>query len=200
MMMSIKIVMIIMMIKTNNQQLAEGLESGDLSRLIDRRVTVDEYKSKIGKDEEIVVLTFKVQGKNPALDLVTFIEKSYDWVLDADSSSGELEDGNYLVFVEADREESLVENIMQMFEDVSHLTDIKINEWILAYHKPHKSKIVSPEAIKNIIPLTPEAYEQRIRERRNEIDNLKIAAGINVETRASKNDFTESLRIAAGIR
>jgi len=185
---------------SQHQQLSEGLEAGDLSRLVDRRVTVDEYKSKVGKDEEVVVLTFKIQGKDPALDLVNFVEKSYNWVLDADSSSGELDDGDYLVFVEADREESLVENIMQMFEDISHLTDIKIGEWILAYHKPHKSELLSAESIKSIIPLTPEAYEQRIRERRTEIDNLKVAAGIKVETRAPKNDFTESLRIAAGIR
>jgi hypothetical protein len=128
------------------------------------------------------------------------LEKSYDWVLDADASSGELNNGDYLVFVEADREESLVENIMQMFKDISNLTDIKINEWILSHNKPHESELLSVEAIKSIIPLTPESYEQRIRERRAKIDSLKLASGIKIETRAPKNEFTESLRIAAGIR
>ena len=42
--------------------LTEGLETGDLSRLVDTRVTIDEYKSKIGRDEDIVVLAFNLVG------------------------------------------------------------------------------------------------------------------------------------------
>lgn len=179
-------------------KLSEGLESKDLSRLVDRRVTVDEYKSKIGTDAETVVLTFKVQGKDPALDLVNFIEKSYDWVIDSDASSGELNDGDYLVFVEVDREESLIENLLIMFEDLSRLTDIE--DWIIASVKPHMSELISAEAIQKVVALTPEQYEQRQRDRQSDIDKLKTAAGVRVETRAPKNDFTESLRIAAGIR
>lgn len=182
----------------SRHKLSEGLESKDLSRLVDRRVTVDEYKSKIGTDAETVVLTFKVQGKDPALDLVNFIEKSYDWVIDSDASSGELNDGDYLVFVEVDREESLIENLLIMFEDLSRLTDIE--DWIIASVKPHMSELISAEAIQKVVALTPEQYEQRQRDRQSDIDKLKTAAGVRVETRAPKNDFTESLRIAAGIR
>jgi len=192
---------------SNNQQnsrqynqLSEGLEANDLARLVDRRVTVDEYKSKVGSDAEICVLTFKVQGKDPALDLVNFIEKSYDWVLDADASSGELNDGDYLVFVEADREESLVENFMLMFEDISRLTEIDIEDWIIATVKPHKSELVSADSIRQLIALTPEEYELKSKNKAAELDNLKLAAGLKVETRAPKNSFTESIRIAAGIR
>lgn len=184
----------------NNLSLVEGLETGDLARLVDRRVTVDEYKSKIGRDEDIVVLTFKIQGKPPALDLVNFIEKSYDWIADADASSGELNDGTYLVFVEADREESLVENLIIMFNDLEKLTGIDFDEWILSYHKPHKSGPVSEETIKNLIPLTPQEYLRRKRSFREDIDQLKTAAGVKVTTQAPKNDLTESLRITAGIR
>lgn len=181
-------------------QITEGLEVGDLARLVDNRVTVDEYKSKIGKDEDVIVLTFKVQGKNPALDLVNFVEKSYDWILDADASSGELNDGNYLVFVEADREPDIAEHIAQMFEDLENLTGIVVDDWILSNHKPHKvCKVVSAE-ISKTIPLTPEDYAANQRSMTRDIDQLKTAAGVRVETRAPKNDFTESLRIAAGIR
>jgi len=144
------------------------------------------------------VLTFKVQGKDPALDLVNFIEKSYDWVIDSDASSGELNDGDYLVFVEVDREESLIENLLIMFEDLSQLTDIE--DWIIASVNPHMSELISAEAIQKVVALTPEQYERRQRDRKSDIDKLKTAAGVRVETRAPKNDFTESLRIAAGIR
>ena len=181
-------------------QLCEGLEAGDLARLVDSRVTVDEYKSKIGSDEETAVITFKVQGKNPALDLVNFIEKSYDWVLDADSSSGELDDGTYLVFVEADREPVLAENLVTMFEDVGRLVEKDLEDWTIANHKPSRECSVDVEEISNTIALTSADYAMQHRELGESLDRLRTAAGVKVNTRAPKNDFTESLRIAAGIR
>lgn len=183
-----------------HSNLVEGLEIGDLSRLVDNRVTVDEYKSKIGKDEEIVVLALKVQGKGPALDLVNFVEKSYDWIIDADASSGELNDGSYLVFVEMDRDENVPDNLVQMFGDLENLTGVPVDEWIISYHKPHATAKVDKEEIAKLVPMTPEDYLSKQRSLKNEIDSLKTAAGVKVETQAPKNDFTESLRIAAGIR
>jgi hypothetical protein len=180
--------------------LNEGLEKGDLARLVSSKVTIDEYKSKIGKDEEIIVLAFKVQGKNPALDLVNFIEKSYDWVLDADASSGELDDGDYLIFVEMDREEEAAANIIQLLEDLVNLTDISMEEWELHNFKPNKQSSAEIDTLKSIIPLSISAYQSINRSYQEDIDKLKTAAGVRVETRAPKNDFTESLRIAAGIR
>lgn len=186
----------------NNQPrfLSEGLEASDLARLIDTTVTVDEYRSKIGADDEIVVITFKIQGKNPALDLVSFIEKGYKWILDADASSGELDDGTYLVFVEADRQPDLVDNLMQLFDDLEPLTEIPMSDWTVIYNKPRKQTKLDPGALSAIIPLTPENYRRQHQNSQTELDQLKNAAGVRVETRAPKNDFTESLRIAAGIR
>lgn len=184
----------------HNSNLTEGLETGDLARLVDKRVTIDEYKSKLGRDEDIVVLTFKVQGKSPALDLVNFIEKSYTWILDADASSGELDDGDYLVFVELDRDEQVPENLVELFNDLEKLTEIPVAEWVLSYAKPHRTGGVDEETIRSMIPLSIEDYQAQTRALQDDIDRLKTAAGVKVETRAPKNDFTESLRIAAGIR
>ena len=62
---------------------------GDLNRLVHNELHIDEYKSKMGTDEDVCVISFKVSGKEPGADLVSFIEKGYDFVLDADVSSGE---------------------------------------------------------------------------------------------------------------
>lgn len=183
-----------------SKQLFEGLEQGDLARLVNDQITVDEYKSKIGSDEEIIVLSFKVQGKNPALDLVNFIEKSYDWVLDADASSGELDNGDYLVFVELDREESAAQNIITLLEDLVNLTDITLDQWIIKNYKPKKQCSADLDILRNTIPFTVAEYQAVNRNYKEDIDKLKTAAGVKVETLAPKNDFTESLRIAAGIR
>ena len=89
--------------KLNQPQLFEGLEKDDLARLVFPELHIDEFKSKMGDDADIIVLSFLVDGKEPATDLMNFIERGYDWVFDADISSGELDDGQYLVFVELER-------------------------------------------------------------------------------------------------
>ena len=183
----------------SHNRLNEGLEAGDLARLIDKAITVDEYKSKMGSDEEICVLTFKVQGKDPARDLVSFIEKSYDWVLDADTSSGELDDGTYLVFVEIDRESDMIDNILTMLNDLEPLTEIGAHEWQLMGVKPKREVDASAEGLRQLIPTSPSEYRALHRKLTDDINKLKTRAGLKIETRAPTNRYTDSLRRAAGL-
>lgn len=183
----------------SRNQLKEGLEAGDLARLIDASITVDEYKSKMGSDEEVCVITFKVQGKDPARDLVSFIEKSYDWVLDADTSSGELDDGTYLVFVEIDREADIIDNILTMFNDLEPLTEIGAHEWKLSTTKPKQSADASADGLRKLIPTSPSEYRAVHRKLTDDINQMRIRAGLKVETRAPTNRYTDSLRRAAGL-
>lgn len=177
--------------------LFEGLEAGDLGRLVHPELHVDEFKSKLGDDADIVVLSFKVDSKEPANDLVAFIEKGYDWVVDADVSAGEMDDGSYIVFVELDRNKDIAENIMTLMTDLMNLTKQEVDDWRVRYYKSHKEQQLSQESLETLIPNTPEKYEAAYG---NEvIDKLKTAAGVNVDTKAPKNEFTESLRNLAGI-
>lgn len=178
--------------------LFEGLELGDLKRLVHPELHVDEFKSKLGDDCDVIVLSFKVDSKEPASDLVSFAEKGYEWVLDADLSSGEMDDGSYIVFVELDRNESAPENIMSFMNDLMNVTDQQIEDWRVRYYKAHKETTLSLEALESLIPLSPEAYEKDYGN--DEIDSLKTAAGVKVTTKAPKNDLTEWLRNVAGIR
>lgn len=182
---------------SHNSNLFEGLEAGDLARLIHPELHVDEFKSKLGDDADVVVISFKVDSKEPANDLVAFVEKGYDWVVDADVSSGEMDDGSYIVFVELDRNEQLAENIMSLLEDMTNLTEQDLEDWRVRYYKSHKETQLSLESLQQLIPDTPEKYQSLYGQ--EAIDQLKTAAGINVNTRAPKNDFTESLRNLANI-
>ena len=179
------------------RNLFEGLEQGDLARLIHPELHIDEFKSKLGDDSDVVVVSFKVDSKEPANDLVAFIEKGYQWVLDADISSGEMDDGSYIVFVELDRDSSAPDNIMDLMNDLMNVTDQEIDNWRVRYYKAHKETTLSPEALHDLIPLSPEAYEKAYSNK--EIDKLKAIAGVKVDTKAPKNDFTENLRNLAGI-
>jgi hypothetical protein len=177
--------------------LREGLEEKDLARLVHDELHIDEYRSKMGEDQDLVVVSFKVKGKEPANDVVNFLEKGYDWIIDADVSSGEMEDGDYIVFVELERTPKVPEEIHRMIDDLQNVVDVPIGKWRVRYYKDTKDHPLDIETLKQIVPVTPSAYQQKFGKK--EIDDLKVAAGVDVDTKAPKNEYTESLRIAAGI-
>jgi hypothetical protein len=192
--------------------LRENLEMGDLKRLVHNELHIDEYKSKMGTDADVCVVSFKVSGKEPSADLVSFIEKGYDFVLDADVSSGEKEGGDYLVFVELERTDKLPEQIIEIMEDIMNLTSQKIEEWRVRYYKSVTDHELTKESLSNIIPLTSEEYSAKYDKEDEEVDTeepeditkdldaMKAVAGVPVTTTAPVNDFTESLRVAAGLK
>ena len=180
-------------------KLSEGLEKGDLARLVHVELHIDEYKSKMGNDEDIAVVSFKVGGKEPAIDLVNFVEKGYDWVIDADTSAGEMHDGDYIVFVELERSHRLPARILEMLEDMVNLTENRLDQYRVRYHKDTEDHECTEETLRRLVPLTPRDYITKVSKDTEELDKLKAASGVEVTTRAPKNDYTESLRIAAGI-
>lgn len=184
------------------QQFNEGLEQGDLKRLVHPELHIDEFKSKLGRDEDVCVVSFKIASKEPAADVVSFVEKGYEWVIDADVSSGEMDDGSYLVFVEMDRDQKLPIHIMEMMEDLMNLTEQDLGDWRLRYQTSTTDHDLSEESINKLVPLTSEAYKAKFGkdEQKAELDKLKAVAGVKVDTKAPKNEFTESLRNLAGIR
>ena len=180
------------------RDILEGLEQGDLKRLVHPELHCDEFQSKLGDDRDVIVLSFKVTGKEPAEDLVSFAEKGYSWVIDAGLSSGEMEDGDYLVFIELERAPESIKDIDDFMHDLMNVTDQKLSDWRVRYYKTHKQAPYSLEALEDLIPATPKDYD-RINNK-TDLDEMRTAAGIPVTTRAPKNDHTETLRNLAGIR
>ena len=89
----------------------EGLKAGDLEGVVNKRFSVDQFKSKMGDDKNILVLSFSVDGQQPAKDLERFAEVGYKSVLDADATPGTMEDGKHKVFVEFQRKETVDQSI-----------------------------------------------------------------------------------------
>lgn len=146
-----------------------GLRSEDLKDLVDRIYEVDSYKSKMGEDKDIVVLSFSCLTEASAKDLMNFIEKGYPFVLDADTTSGEQSDGTYKVFVELEREKRIPEQILEIIDGVQKVAGIP--EMKFRYYKSFKSMPSSMETLGETIPLDKEAYEVKINE--NHMDNVK---------------------------
>lgn len=140
----------------------EGLKAGDLEGVVSPRFSIDQYKSKMGEDKNIMVLAFTVDGQAPARDLEKFAETGCPSVMDADATPGTLEDGKHKVFIEFARKEGVVMNIINFLEDLKKLTNI--SEFEYTYHKGDNPTIVNSGTLSEMIPVTPEAYEQKVNE------------------------------------
>ena len=110
-----------------------ALRGGDLKGFVEDIINIDLYKAKMGSDDGITVLSFEVKDKGPAEDLMNFLEKGYDYILDADLTAGETESGNYMVFVEMERTEMLPKQMTEILADVTRLTEIQ--NWKFKYYK-----------------------------------------------------------------
>jgi len=130
-----------------------SLKSKDLQNYVNEIFTIDNFKSKMGRDEDVSVLAFEVTDQEPAKDLMNFIEKGYASVLDADISTGENNRGKYNVFVELERNRRLPEHIQKILDDVTKLTGIE--EWKYRYYKDVESKPFTEESV---IPTDKDSY------------------------------------------
>jgi nitrate reductase NapAB chaperone NapD len=141
----------------NNQQLNEGLRSDDLKNMITPIFSIDTFKSKMGEDRDVCVMSIVANDRAPAKDLMEFVEKGYNFVLDADISSGEDDKGQYHVFIELPRTPRLAEQIKELKYGIEKLTGI--TEFKFVYHKQNVEHDLTEETLRNVIPNTPASYD-----------------------------------------
>ena len=138
----------------------EGLKAGDLEGVVSSTFSVDQYKSKMGDDRNVMVLAFSVDGQAPAKDLEHFAETGYKDIMDADATPGTLEDGKHKVFIEFQRKESVDTAIRKFLDDLKKLTNIET--FSFTYHKRTNPFEASAKNLADVLPRTPEAYTQKI--------------------------------------
>ena len=141
-------------------QVNEGLKAGDLEGVVSKTFSVDQYKSKMGDDRNIMVLAFVVNSLAPAKDLERFAETGYKEVMDADATPGTLEDGKHRVFVEFARVEQVDQHIFKFLEDLKKLTNIEMFQF--TYHKRDVPFEASAKNLADVLPRTPIAYSQKV--------------------------------------
>jgi hypothetical protein len=146
-------------------KLIEGLRTKDLQNFVGETFTIDRFRSKMGEDRDVVVLGFRVKEKYPAIDLMEFLEKGYSFILDADMSAGEENDGQYQVFVEIERTSKLPGQLRHLLGGVSQLTDNW--NWKFRYQKSGGLVPFSEEKILEHVPINPRDYDIKILEIKN---------------------------------
>lgn len=132
------------------------LRANELRDLVLPLIGIDSFKSKIGDDDDIIVLHFTVKYADPAKDLENFIEMGYNFIIDADVTPGETDAGVYLVFVELERSRDAPEQIMELIDGVKRLTGH--SDMRFRYYKQFKTYDLNLENIKAAVPITPEQY------------------------------------------
>ena len=145
-----------------------ALRENDLRGLVKDVFEVDNYKSKIGNDRDVCVLTFIVDSKDPAEDLENFIEMGYDFVLDADVSPGETDDGTYKVYVELERGRHVAQQIRELIDGVEKLSGEPNMRF--RYFKSFKSQEATEENLAASVPMDGDSYKSATE--RHKLDNF----------------------------
>ena len=136
----------------------ESLRPNDLRHFIKKVFEIDSFKSKIGNDSDVIVLSFTVDGEDPAKDLENFIEMGYEFVIDADVSTGESDDGTYKVFVELERTRYATEQIRELLDGIQKLANLETMRF--RYFKSFKSQEATLENLEATVPLDKKSYEE----------------------------------------
>jgi hypothetical protein len=180
----------------NNLLLSERLDFKDLEGLMKPTIHVDEFSSKMGDDDDIIVISFFVRIESAAKDLMSWFEKGYDFVIDADRSPGEIKPNRYLVYVEIRRRSTAGAHVERLLNDLNTLTEFEDSSaWTM--HYKGKDIPFSRDAFDSTVPLSPKAYRDRYEKDLNE---MRIAAGMpTVATYDKKDRALQAIQSAAGI-
>ena len=175
-------------------RLCEGLEYKDLEGMMKPTIHVDEFASKMGDDDEIIVISFFVRSQQAARDLASWFEKGYDWVLDADVSPGEIKPGRFLVYIEMRRRSMAGEKIQEALGDLETLTEYSLEDWTM--HYDDKTLLFSVESFNKIVPLSPKEYRKK---KDLDLNEMRAAAGIDTKPVFERDREIRQLQSAAGI-
>ena len=124
------------------KHITEGVEHGDLSGLVDPKVSIAEFMPKTGTEEDVIVVGFYVKDEEPAKDLAKFIERGVTPMLDTEVSPNPNDVGMYIVFVEVENED-LMNTTLSLVHDIRGIT--KNKSWDIQFHKRSSIKITAED-------------------------------------------------------
>jgi len=181
----------------NKTLLTEGLDFEDMLGQVEPTLTVDEYKAKMGKDSDIVTLSFTVNSELVGKDLVDWFERGYDFVLDASVSEGEIIDGKWLVFVEMNRRSTVPKRILELLTDLKTLTGLKLTEWTVQVNDEDYD--AEEDVLKQVIILNPNEYKMD-KETQDELNEMLDIAGLDIKPKYQEQDeYIKNIKSIAGI-
>lgn len=174
----------------------EGLDYHDFKGQISPVVTVDEYAAKMGDDSDVVTVAFKMNSKLAAEDLVSWLERGYEYILDAAVSDGQITPGKYLVFAEMNRRTTVPEKIIEVLEDLKTLTDLSLEDYTIVVNEQEYK--ADPAVLKQAIILSPLEYRNK-KEKEAELNEMRSIAGLSAKPIYDNDTYIKNLKAMAGM-
>lgn len=134
-----------------------SLKNSDLKGTVLDSVSIDEFEPKAGETKDVIVVAFYLTDEAPAKDLNTFIQRGFIDTLDVDVSPSTDEDGNYLVFVEMNRDDSFPNKFQALLKDVENVTG-EMKWKVKTYLTDDKEFDYNDPELYNYVIVDPEAY------------------------------------------
>jgi len=133
-----------------------GLHTGDLQDTMLKKISIDEYEPKTGDSSEVLVLGFSLRESSQGQDLYNFLNSSIFEIRDVEVSPNPNPDNYYMVFVEMDRNENVLENIRKIVKDVENISG-KL-PWMGKTHLTDEFHPLFDEGITEFVITNPEKY------------------------------------------
>ncbi len=138
-------------------KISEGLRESDLADLVIPMMSIDEYESKISDTNDVIVVGFFVDDKEPAIELSRFVDRSIQDILDTDVSPAPNESGYFMMFLELKRNDEFFEIISNILEEIKNITDIE--KWTFKAYKNDEIMDFNKENIRRHVRLNEPTHE-----------------------------------------
>lgn len=174
------------------------LKEGDLKNVLLKKLSIDEFEPKTGDAKDVLVLGFQVTESNVGEDLYGFLNGAVVEVRDIEVSPNPNDDGYYMVFVEMDRKEGVVENIKTLIRDAERLAG-KIAWEAKTYLNDDYLPLSEDEIYEYIITdpanyVTRDEFETRRAAQIEEQKRLEEEAAVEAAAMDKSNQVLEFLR------
>lgn len=180
---------------TNKKIITEGLDFHAMEGQIFPKITVDEYTAKMGRDRDIVTISFTVKSEAVGNDLVSWFEKGYDYILDAQISDGEVENNHWLVFAEMSRRSTVPSRIIELLTDLKTLTNLSLMDWTINVNEEEYDP--DENILKQVIICNPNEYKMK-KEDQDELNEMREIAGLDRKKISTDDEYIKHIKNLAG--
>lgn len=171
-----------------------ALRENDLKNTVLKRISIDEFQPKTGDEKDVAVVGFHVTQNFPGKDLYNFISASALESRDIELSPNPNTDGYYMVFVEFDRNENLLDTIKSLIEEVNNVTGVL--DWKIATPYIEEDVDLHDESLGTYIQMDPANYltAREFKEKMQQEEIQKEEQRLEEEAADNSNRVLEFLR------
>lgn len=149
-----------------------GLKRLDLKDTVLKKISIDEFEPKTGDSKDVSVIGFCLTEESSAQDLYNYVNNGYLDFRDVEVSPNPNTDGYYMVFVEVDRNDKLVEYVKDLVSDLENVCG-NLN-WQVSTHLTDDYYPLNDQELAQYIITDPDRYVTREQyQKQNQEESIK---------------------------